>query len=104
MYIKFIDVIESLIDDLVACELFSGDHFKSGLLTSKRIQCTYYRCTVERKTSFVDFDIWMLSESEMSEISKNNVILDNFINRGNNLVNRTNNLVNETNNTQSKVK
>ncbi len=98
------ETIVEIIDDLVACELFSGDLFKSKIITSKRIQSTYYSATVEREAIEVNFDIWLLNESEMTALSKRSVILHNYINRPINEDNRPTNEDNQTENTQSKPK
>lgn len=67
--------VSEVIEMLVASGLFSGDHFKQGIITSRRIQETYYRVTVERRKAAVDFKIWMLSLEEMKAISSRSVIL-----------------------------
>lgn len=94
------ETIADVIERLVACELFSGEQFSSNILTSKRIQSTYYMATVERKTIDVKFDIWLLSEEEMRAMSKSSVILRNFLNRPINQVNRPINPVNRPINPQ----
>ena len=83
---------------------FDGDCFKRGLITSKRIQKTYYRSAVDRKSIEIDFDIWLLDAAEMESMSKRSLILSEYINRSNNSVNRSNNEVNQPNYPQSKVK
>ena len=95
--------IEEVVEDLVACGLFSRDHFDSKILTSKRLQATYYSATADRTSIDIDWDIWCLSEEEMSEISKRSPILDKFIFRSKNSVNQSENSVNRSKNTQSKV-
>ena len=40
------ETVMAIIEGLVACELFSGDLFKSGILSSKRIQEQFYQATV----------------------------------------------------------
>lgn len=95
--------IEEVIEDLVACGLFSRDHFDSKILTSKRLQATYYSATADRTSIDINWDIWCLSEEEMSEISKRSPILDKFIFRSKNSVNQSKNSVNRSENTQSKV-
>lgn len=75
------ETISNIIEDLVACELFSGDLFKSGILSSKRIQKQYYKVTVGRKVIEINPDYWILSLDEMKEISKNSAILDFIENR-----------------------
>ena len=102
-YCPSAETVRGIVEDLAACELFSGDHFKSKILTSKRIQAEYYNATVERKAVDVDFSVWLLSESEMKAISGKSVILRNFINRPINGVNRTINGDNRPNNKQSRV-
>ncbi len=97
------DTIYEVIEMLVACRLFSHDHFKQGIITSKRIQETYYKCTVERKNVKVAKSIWMLTVPEMLALSKNSSILSIFINQSNNGDNRPNNGGNQSNNEQSKV-
>ncbi|MCI1958858.1 MAG: DUF4373 domain-containing protein [Clostridia bacterium] len=98
------ETVTEVIEDLVACELFSGDQFKSKTITSIRAQKIYYRSTVDRKAVDIDFDKWLLSEDEMKAISEKSVILRNFINWTNNPINRANNEVNQSINPQSKVK
>ncbi|HCT63886.1 MAG TPA: hypothetical protein DIC60_01175 [Lachnospiraceae bacterium] len=98
------EIVMEIIEDLVACELFSGDQFKSKTITSVRAQKTYYRSTVDRKTVSIDFSKWLLTEDEMRAISEKSIVLHNFINRANDGVNRANNGVNQINNPQSKVK
>lgn len=109
--------VGNVIDDLVAHGLLSPDHYRSSVLTSKRIQATYYKATVERKGVDVDPSIWMLSEEEMRMHSTRHPLLkslgitvpsdvnrpNNRVNRPNNPVNRPNNRVNRPNNPQSKV-
>ena len=102
-YQPYAETIADVIEDLVACGLFSGDHFNSKILTSKRVQETYYKATVDRKSIDIDDKIWMLSVDEMTNLSVRSVILQKFINQPNNEVNRPNNEVNRTNNSESKV-
>ena len=96
--------IADVIAGLAERGLFDGDCFKRGLITSKRVQKTYYRCTVDRKSIEINFDIWLLDEAEMESMSKRSLILSEYINRSNNSVNRSNNEVNQPNYPQSKVK
>ena len=104
------ETLETLICDLVAQGLLSHDHFERQILTSKRIQVSYYKATVDRKEVFVDPDIWILDAKEMLKHSKRHPLLNSMgisvpegVNRSNNSVNRSNNSVNRSNNTQSKV-
>ncbi len=70
-----------VIEMLAACELFSGDRFKQGIITSRRIQEVYYRITVERKNVAVSDKIWLLSLDEMRRISSKSSILQGIENR-----------------------
>lgn len=105
------ETLELLICDLVAQGLLSHDHFERQILTSKRIQVSYYKATVDRKEVFVDPDIWILDAEEMLKHSKRHPLLNSMgisasdgVNRSNNSINRSNNSVNRSNNPQSKVK
>ena len=101
-----VETIEEVIELLVACELFSGDQFNNKILTSKRIQQTFYKVTVERKMVNVNFDYWILSENEMKSMSSRSVILQQFVNRSSNSINQSINTksqpINDTK--ESKVK
>lgn len=103
--------IGNVIDDLVAHRLLSPDHYRLSVLTSKRIQVTYYKATVERKDVDIDPSIWMLSEEEMLKHSTRHPLLKTLgisvsagVNRPNNRVNRPNNQDNQPNNPQSRGK
>lgn len=98
------ETIYEVIGMLVECRLFSHDYFKQGIITSKRIQKTYYKCTVERKNVEVDPEIWLLSLDEMKAISNKSSILSFFINRPINGVNQPINGDNQPINPQRKVK
>jgi len=98
------ETVEAVIEDLVACELFSGGQFKSKIITSKRSQETYYSATVERKTVNINNDIWLLSLEDMKKLSVKHCYYLENINRPINEVNRPINGVNQSNNPQSKVK
>ncbi len=86
--------LSKVVEMLVACELFSGDHFKQGVITGKRIQETYYRATVERKNVEVLPELWMLSTDDMKGLSGKSSILSFFVNR---TINRDNQPINEVN-------
>ena len=98
------DTICEVIEMLVECRLFSHYHFKQGIITSKRIQETYYKCTVERKNVEVDKRIWILDVGEMKSLSTKSSILLFFKGKPNNEDNQPNNEDNQPNNPQSKVK
>lgn len=97
------ETVSDVIDGLVDVQLFSADRYPK-IITSKRVQQTYYSATVDRKAVDIDFEIWMLSEEEMRALSSKSFILQQFINRPNNGVNRPINEVNRPNNPQGKVK
>lgn len=82
--------ISDVVELLVESELFSDYHYQQKYLTSKRIQETYYRACIERTGIDINWDIWILSESEMKSISKNCFILREFLNRPNLELNRPN--------------
>ena len=79
--------IENVIDELVACGLFDGDLYRRGCITSRWAQECFYRGSVKRKNVFVDFDLWLLSKSDMEEISTNSSVLSKFISDGRNGIN-----------------
>ena len=72
------DIVEDVIEMLVAERLFSADHYKQGIITSRRVQETYYMATVRRKNISVDPNIWMLSLPEMKALGNNRGILSLF--------------------------
>ncbi len=84
------ETVSSVIGDLTACELFSGDLYRRDIITSKRAQEVFYRATIDRKHSDINFDIWLLSEEEMRNISVRSPILKAFISRPINAISRPN--------------
>lgn len=94
------ETVAEIIEELVACGLFSDDQFNSKIITSTRAQKMFYHATVDRKAVKVDFDKWLLTEEDMRAISEKSLILHNFINRPINEVNRPNDEVNRTIDTQ----
>ena len=90
--------VEDVIDRLVACRLFSHDLYQRGFITSKRAQQVYYRSTLDRKFIGIDWSLWLLSESEMRNMSSRSAILTEFVNQSNNGVNQSDNLVNRSDN------
>lgn len=88
------ETISNVIDELAACGLFSGDLFRRDIITSIRAQKAYYTATVDRKYADVNFDIWLLSETEMKKLSSKSVILQSFISRP---INKENRPINEEN-------
>ena len=97
------ETVEGVIDILVACELFSGDLYRLGIITSRRAQATYYSATVDRKTVDIDDNIWLLTIEEMKSLSAKHCYYLKSVNRPNNSINRPNNGVNRPNNPQSTV-
>lgn len=95
--------IAEIVEELVACGLFSDDHYRAKILTSKRIQEVFYKATVDRKAIDIDFGIWLLTEEKMRELSSKSIILEKFINRPINGVNQPINGENQPINKQSRV-
>ena len=81
------DTVRSAVECMVECDLFSDYHFAQDILTSTRVQKTYYCSTIKRKAIKVDKDIWLLSESEMKNLSERSPILSFLVNDGKNKVN-----------------
>lgn len=97
------DMIADVIEELVACELFSGDHYPENI-TSKRSQSVYYSATVERKTIVIEDTIWMLSLEEMKNLSEKHIYYLSKVRQLKNGVYRPINPINRPNNPQSKEK
>lgn len=98
------ETVSKIIEGLVACELFSGDLYQSGILSSKRIQKQFYQATVERKTVSVNHDYWLLDLEEMEKLSSRSNILKSFDNQPNLTPNQPINEENQPILKQSKVK
>ena len=96
------ETIANVIDELAACGLFSGDLFRRDIITSIRAQKAYYTATVDRKYVDVNFDIWLLSETDMRKLSSKSVILQSFISRPINAENRPTNGDNQPSGAQSR--
>ncbi len=75
------ETILMIIDELVACGLFSDDLFSRDIITSKRAQEVYYSATVDRTSLNINFDLWLLSKNDMEELSSRSPILHTFISR-----------------------
>lgn len=103
-YAPDVTTVEEIIESLVACGLFSGDLFKLGILSSKRIQLQYYVSTVERKAVEVIPEYWIVSLDEMKKLSERSSILRFFSNRPNIGDNRPISEENRPNTEQSKAK
>lgn len=69
--------IAEMIDCLAAHGLFDGDLFQQGIITSHRIQEHYYFATAGRTNPEVKWELWLLTEQEMREISSRSVLLQN---------------------------
>lgn len=96
------ETIANVIDELAACGLFSGDLFRRDIITSTRAQKAYYTATVDRKYADANFDIWLLSETDMKKLSSKSVILQSFISRPINTENRPINEDDRMKSTQSR--
>lgn len=69
------EVVSDVIDLLVASELFSVDHYKEKIITSKRIQITYYTAKKKSVCTTIKPNVWMLTKEEMFKLGANNPIL-----------------------------
>jgi len=96
------DMIANVIEELVAGELFSADHYPKNI-TSKRSQETYYSATVGRKSVVINADIWLLSLDEMKNLSEKHSYYLSLVDQPINGVNQPINGVNQPINPQSKV-
>lgn len=101
-YVVTIETISAVIDELAACGLFSGDLYSRNIITSKRAQKAYYTATIDRKYNNINFDLWLLSESDMKSLSERSVILQSFISRPINKDNQLTNGDNRSKSTQSR--
>lgn len=102
-----IQTLADVIDTLVADGLFAADLYHDvSVLTSKRLQRTYYSATVDRTGIAINKAIWLLSIEDMTTLSGKHLILSQIVNRTNNAVNQANNSINQPNNAtkESKVK
>lgn len=104
-YAVTVETMESVIDSLVACGLFSGDLFKRGFITSKRAQKGYFSATLGRSAVQVNFDIWLLSEEEMRELnpSGKSSVLQSFISWREKRISGREKAVSQSESTQSRV-
>lgn len=103
-YVVTAETLASVIDSLAACELFSGDLYRRGFITSKRAQKGYFSATLSRKSQQIDFDIWLLSEDEMRELnpSGNSFVLQSFISHRKKRVSQSENRISQPESTQSR--
>lgn len=92
--------IQAIIEELVERELFNKACFAAGVLTSRRIQKTYYNAVSERKSANINWDIWLLTEADMREISQVGPILKLYLQEHGKLEIENN----QTENSQSKTK
>ena len=72
------DQIQKIIGALVDRGLFDRACFEAGVLTSRRIQRTYYNAVAERMNVQIEWEYWLLSEEEMRQISETNPILSAY--------------------------
>ena len=76
----------------------------AAVLTSRRIQRTYYNAVSRRKCACIDWDIWLLSEDEMREIKPSHEILSAYLKRqSHGDISATLSPINAEKNTQSRV-
>ena len=96
--------LEQIIAALADAGLFDPAQKERGVLTSRRIQETYYEVTHKRKYLTVEPALWLLSLREMEAMHSGSPILRFFINSGINPVYDGTNPANSGTGTQSKVK
>lgn len=101
-YPTTIETIANVIDRLAACELFSGELFEQGIITSKRAQAVFYTATTGRTAVDVDFGLWLLSRSEMEAASTKSIVLRNFISHAINANYGAGNVIYHAESTQSR--
>ena len=103
-YVVTVETLASVIDSLAACELFSGDLYRRGFITSKRAQKGYFSATLSRKSMQIDFDIWLLSEAEMRELnpSGNSFLLQSFISHSEKCISQSEMPIPQSESTQSR--
>ena len=98
------ETVAEVITALVACGLFSDDLFQREIISSKRAQRTFYSATVTRKTVDIDGGIWLLTDTDMAELSVKHCY---YLKTHNQPINPANQSIIEANqsiNKQSKVK
>lgn len=98
------ETVAEVIAALVACGLFSDDLFQREIISSKRAQRTFYSATATRKTVDIDGGIWLLTDTDMAELSVKHCY---YLKTHNQPINPANQSIIEANqsiNKQSKVK
>ena len=98
------ETVAEVITALVACGLFSDDLFQREIISSKRAQRTFYSATATRKTVDIDGGIWLLTDTDMAELSVKHCY---YLKTHNQPINPANQSIIEANqsiNKQSKVK
>lgn len=98
-----LDIIGKVIEELVAVGLFSTELWGQNIISSHRLQCTYYKAVTDRKNVSIDWNKWLLTKEEMEGLGSSCSIYEQFINQLKNGVNHRNNEVNTPDNPQSKV-
>lgn len=69
-----VDTIGKIIGILITSGLFDKNQASQGILTSVRIQQTYYKACGDRRTTEVRQSIWLLDTEEMIALSRRNPI------------------------------
>ena len=98
------ETVAEVIAALVACGLFSDDLFQREIISSKRAQRTFCSATATRKTVDIDGGIWLLTDTDMAELSVKHCY---YLKTHNQPINPANQSIIEANqsiNKQSKVK
>lgn len=73
--------LHAVIESLVQAGLFDPGLYRRGVLSSKRVQKSYFTAAASRQTVHIDFSIWLLDEEEMRELnpSGKHCILQKFL-------------------------
>lgn len=98
------ETVAEVIAALVACGLFSDDLFQREIISSKRAQRTFYSATATRKTVDIDGGIWLLTDTDMAELSVKHCYYLKTHNQSINPANQSIIEANQSINKQSKVK
>lgn len=86
------DLVKDIIELLIATDLFSRRLCQDeNILSSRRIQSTYYSATVDRIGCSVRLEYWLLTLTEMAKLSKRHSLYKEMVNRPKNGVNRPKN-------------
>ena len=87
-----INLVKNIIELLIATDLFSRRLCQNEkILTSRRIQKTYYSATVDRIGNTINLKYWLLTLMEMAKLSKRHSLYKELVNRPKKGINRPKN-------------